>query len=86
MKSIKQSIVRVVTYNKRKRTVTLGGKYSAKWVLEGDIKRCFDNIGHDWLLNNIPMDKSINIAIRVISPILILALTFWAGTSVKSVM
>jgi len=37
----------------------LGGKYSAKWVLEGDIKGCFDNIDHDWLLNNIPMDKSI---------------------------
>jgi len=37
----------------------LGGKYSAKWVLEGDIKGCFDNINHDWLLDNIPMDKSI---------------------------
>ena len=23
----------------------LGGKHSAKWVLEGDIKGCFDNIG-----------------------------------------
>ncbi len=36
----------------------LGGKHSAQWVLEGDIKGCFDNINHDWLLNNIPMDKS----------------------------
>jgi len=36
----------------------LGGKHSAKWVLEGDIKGCFDNINHDWLLDNIPMDKS----------------------------
>ncbi len=36
----------------------LGGKYSAKWVLEGDIKGCFDNINHGWLLDNIPMDKS----------------------------
>jgi len=36
----------------------LGGKYSAKWVLEGDIKGCFDNINHDWILNNIPMDES----------------------------
>jgi len=36
----------------------LGGQHSAKWVLEGDIKGCFDNINHDWLLNNIPMDKS----------------------------
>ena len=37
----------------------LGGKHSAKWVLEGDIKGCFDNINHDWLLDNIPMDKPI---------------------------
>ena len=32
---------------------------SPKWVLEGDIKGCFDNISHDWLIENIPMDKSI---------------------------
>ena len=37
----------------------LSGRNSAKWVLEGDIKGCFDNINHDWLLDNIPMDKSI---------------------------
>jgi RNA-directed DNA polymerase len=36
----------------------LGGKHSAKWVLEEDIKGCFDNINHGWLLGNIPMDKS----------------------------
>jgi len=30
---------------------------SAKWILEADIKGCFDHISHDWLLNNIPMDK-----------------------------
>jgi len=34
-------------------------KTSAQWVLEGDIKACFDEIGHDWLMNNIPMDKTI---------------------------
>lgn len=28
-----------------------------EWILEGDIKGCFDHISHDWLLNNIPMDK-----------------------------
>jgi len=39
--------------------VCLSSKYSAQWVLEGDIKGCFDNINHDWLLDNIPMDKSI---------------------------
>jgi RNA-directed DNA polymerase len=35
----------------------LGRKASPKYVLEGDIKGCFDNIGHDWLLANVPMDK-----------------------------
>ncbi len=34
-------------------------KYSPQWILEGDIKGCFDNINHQWLLDNIPMDKSI---------------------------
>ena len=32
---------------------------SAEWVLEGDIKGCFDHISHEWLLENIPMDKSV---------------------------
>jgi len=34
-------------------------KNSAQWVLEGDIKGCFDNINHNWLLANVSMDKSI---------------------------
>lgn len=34
-------------------------KSSAQWVLEGDIKSCFDEISHSWLRSNIPMDKSI---------------------------
>ena len=33
--------------------------YSPEWILEADIKGCFDNISHDWLLQNIPMDKEI---------------------------
>ena len=37
----------------------LSRKYSPKWILEGDIKGCFDNISHQWLIDNIPMDKSI---------------------------
>ena len=37
----------------------LSRRNSAQWILEGDIKGCFDNINHDWLLDNIPMDKSI---------------------------
>ncbi len=32
---------------------------SAQWIFEADIAGCFDNISHDWLLENIPMDKSI---------------------------
>jgi len=34
-------------------------RFSPDWVLEGDIKGCFDNISHQWLIDNIPMDKSI---------------------------
>ena len=32
---------------------------SAPWVLEGDIKGCFDNISFQWILENIPMDKAV---------------------------
>ena len=37
----------------------LGSKKSAEWIFEADIKGCFDNISHVWLLENIPMDKQI---------------------------
>ena len=37
----------------------LSRKVSPEWVLEGDIKCCFDNIIHEWLVENIPMDKSV---------------------------
>jgi RNA-directed DNA polymerase len=37
----------------------LARRDAAQWVLEGDIKGCFDNISHDWLLANIPMDKAV---------------------------
>ncbi len=30
-----------------------------EWILEGDIKSCFDRIGRDWLMEHIPMDKEI---------------------------
>jgi len=39
--------------------IVLARKASATWVLEGDIKSCFDRIDHNWLLDNIPMDKFI---------------------------
>ena len=34
-------------------------KIAAQWVIEGDIKACFDEIAHEWLLQRIPMDKRI---------------------------
>lgn len=37
----------------------LSHKNSSQWVLEGDIKGCFDNISHDWIMKYIPMDKEI---------------------------
>ena len=39
--------------------IVLSRKDAAQWVLEGDIKGCFDHISHDWLIDNIPTDKSI---------------------------
>jgi len=38
---------------------SLAKKVSSQWILEGDIKSCFDKISHLWLENNIPMDKNI---------------------------
>jgi RNA-directed DNA polymerase len=35
----------------------LAKSYAPVWVLEGDIKSCYDRISHPWLLKNIPMDK-----------------------------
>lgn len=32
---------------------------SAQWVWEADIKGCYDNISHDWLMRNIAMDKRV---------------------------
>jgi RNA-directed DNA polymerase len=29
------------------------------WILEGDIKSCYDRIGHGWLLDHIFMDKEV---------------------------
>jgi len=37
----------------------LSHSYSAQWVLEGDIKACFDGISHRWLEAHIPIDKAI---------------------------
>ncbi|MFO7820157.1 MAG: group II intron reverse transcriptase/maturase [Halanaerobacter sp.] len=37
----------------------LGKKISGKWILEGDIRGCFDNISHNWIEENVLMDKQI---------------------------
>jgi RNA-directed DNA polymerase len=34
-------------------------KQNPQWILEGDIKSCFDRISHDWLLAHVPMDRAI---------------------------
>jgi RNA-directed DNA polymerase len=39
--------------------ISLSQKGSAQWVLEADIKGCFDWINHDWLESNVPMDRAI---------------------------
>jgi RNA-directed DNA polymerase len=37
----------------------LAKRDSAQWILEGDIRGCFDNISHTWLVEHIPMDKGV---------------------------
>lgn len=39
--------------------IVFAKKNSAKYILEGDIKACFDEISHTWMLENIPMNKKI---------------------------
>ncbi len=38
---------------------TLAKQASPAWILEGDIRACFDTICHPWLEAHIPMDKAI---------------------------
>src|SRR6516162_1509244 len=37
----------------------LSNRGGARWIFEGDIKSCFDRISHEWLLDHIPMNKTI---------------------------
>jgi len=39
--------------------LSLSTKVAAKWILEADIRACFDCISHDWLLVNIPLPNRI---------------------------
>ena len=38
---------------------TLAGKNRSEWVLEVDVRKCFEEIDHNWLLNSIPMEKKV---------------------------
>ena len=37
----------------------LSTKARPQWILEGDIKGCFDNIDHEWLLANVTMNSKV---------------------------
>ena len=37
----------------------LSKAHAPEWILEGDIKSCFDQISHDWMLQHIPMDTEV---------------------------
>ncbi|MEM5353431.1 group II intron reverse transcriptase/maturase [Paraburkholderia caribensis] len=37
----------------------LAKRVSPRWILEGDIRGCFDNFSHSWFLQHIPMDKAV---------------------------
>jgi RNA-directed DNA polymerase len=37
----------------------LSHRHGPEWVLEGDIKACFDRISHEWLLTHVPMDQQL---------------------------
>lgn len=39
--------------------IVFGRSVAPDWILEGDIKSCFDEISHDWLLQHVPMDKTV---------------------------
>jgi RNA-directed DNA polymerase len=39
--------------------IVLSQKTSAPWALEGDIRACFDEIDHSWLLHHVPLDKQL---------------------------
>ena len=37
----------------------LSHRHGPEWILEGDIKACFDRISHNWLLSHVPMDRTL---------------------------
>src|SRR6516225_9419446 len=39
--------------------LVLSHRNGPEWILEGDIKSCFDKISHEWLLAHVPMDRHV---------------------------
>ena len=39
--------------------ITLASRHKPQWILEADIRACFDKINHNWLMANIPIDRAI---------------------------
>jgi RNA-directed DNA polymerase len=39
--------------------ILLSHRHGPEWILEGDIKACFDRISHEWLLRHVPMDRQL---------------------------
>lgn len=39
--------------------IDLARKDAPQWILEGDIKSCFDEISHEWLSENTPIEKHV---------------------------
>jgi RNA-directed DNA polymerase len=37
----------------------LSHRHGPQWILEGDIKACFDRISHEWLWTHVPMDRQV---------------------------
>ncbi|MBV8611817.1 MAG: reverse transcriptase N-terminal domain-containing protein, partial [Singulisphaera sp.] len=37
--------------------IVLSHRHGPEWILEGDIKACFDKISHEWLLAHVPLDR-----------------------------
>jgi RNA-directed DNA polymerase len=39
--------------------IVLSHRHGPQWILEGDIKACFDKISHEWLWTHVPMDRQV---------------------------
>jgi RNA-directed DNA polymerase len=39
--------------------IVLARKPAARWILEADVRACYDRISHPWLIDHIPMDKQV---------------------------